>query len=170
MSDLKEATQVEIWEAVTESIVFVSVRDTMNGGWKQKKVSTQGPKRIQITVEERRFNQDNIPEENLALDPFSNGQLICVQGDAKSPYHLTDDDLVTILTLDDEAEFESAIAETTSEVILRRMLNLAQTRASHVRYEFIRDLVDERYRVGGTQKTVQAMIDAGEALQGFVMR
>ena len=170
MSDLKEATAVEIWEAVTPSVVFVSVRDTMNGGWKQKKVSTQGPKRIQITVEERRFNQDNIPEENLHLDPFSNGQLICVQGDAKSQYHLTDDDLVTILTLEDDAAFEEAITDTTSEVILRRLLSLGQTKASHVRFEFIRDLVDERYRVGGTQKTVQAMIDAGEALQGFVMR
>lgn len=170
MSDLRDATKVEIWEATTEAVVFVAVRDTINGGWKHKKVTQQGSRRIQLTVEERRYNQDNIPEENMNLDPFSNGQLICVQGDAKAPNHLTDEDLISVLTLEDDDEFEAAVADFESEVIIRRLLNLAQTKASHVRFEYIRDLVDERYRVGGTQRTVQAMMDAGERLSDFVIK
>lgn len=163
---------VEIWEATTESVVFLNVKDpTKKDGWKQVKVSLQGPKRVQITLEERRFNQSQIPEENLSLDPFSNGQLICVQGEAKGGGNqLGDDDLIVILTLDDDDEFESAVTELQSEVLVRRLLGLAQTKATHNRFEFIRDLVDVRYRVGGTQTVVQQMIDDGEKLSGSLPR
>jgi hypothetical protein len=170
-SALADATTAEIWEAVTDSTTFVSVRDLVNGGWKAIRVGGPGgPRRIQVTVEERRFNQDAIPEENLALDAFSNGQLLCVQGDAQSANHLTDEDLVTILGLQDDDEFARAVEDMSSEILVRRLFGLAERNGSHARYELVRDLVDRRYRVGGTQRTVQAMMDAGERLSGFVVR
>lgn len=161
---------IEIWEATTDSVVFLNVKDPVKKGWKQVKVTLQGPKRLQITLEERRFNQSQIPEENLHLDPFSNGQLICVQGEAKGINMLTDDDLITILTLEEDAEFETAVSDLDSEVLVRRLLGLAQTRATNTRFEFIRDLVDVRYRVGGTQTTVQQMIDDGEKVAASLPR
>jgi hypothetical protein len=167
---MAEEDVIEIWEATTDSIVFLNVKDPVKKGWKQVKVTLQGPKRVQITLEERRFNQSQIPEENLALDPFSNGQLICVQGDAKGTNMLTDDDLVTILTLDDDEGFEAAVTDLDSEVLVRRLLGLSETRATHNRFEFIRDLVDVRYRVGGTQRTVQQMIDDGEKVSATLPR
>jgi hypothetical protein len=163
-------TDVEIWEATTPSVVWLNVKDPVKKGWKQVKVSLQGPKRVQITVEERRFNQDSIPEENLQHDPFTNGQLICVQGTAMGANLLTDDDLVTILTLDGDEEFEETVNAMISEVLVRRMLGLAETQATHNRFEFLRDLVDARYRVGGTQRTVQQMIDDGEKLAATANR
>ncbi|MEN9793037.1 MAG: hypothetical protein RL330_1115, partial [Actinomycetota bacterium] len=126
--------------------------------------------RIQITREERRYNQDMISEENIAFDPFSNGQLICVQGEAMGSNQFTDDDLITILGLEDDDGFEEAIREVESEVVVRRLLGLAETNTTHARFEFIRDLVDTRYRVGGTQKTVQQMYDDGEKVSAFLPR
>jgi len=169
MSDLKEMTKVEIWEAATASSVYVKVRDQRNGGWRSQRVGGSGSKRIQLTVEERRFNQDAILDENLHLDPFSNGMLHCVQGDAKGVASMTDADLVDIIGLDDDDAFEEAVAGLESEVMVRRVLSLAEKKATNARFTFVRDLVDERYRVGGTQRTVQAMIDAGERISGFVV-
>ena len=147
----------EIWEATTSSHVHVLVRDRVDGGWKQVTVGGSGSRRLQLTVAERRFNQDLVPDESLGLDPFSNGMLVCVLGGAKMPAHLTDADIVALLGGDDEAAFAATVGQVTSEVLLRRMLSLAEAHASHSRFELLRDLVATRYKVGGRQPSVVEM-------------
>lgn len=163
-----EPNDAEIWEAVTASAAWVQVRDRMNGGWKQVRVGGEGgPRRLQLSVEERRWNQDLVPEENIGLDPFANGQLLCVQGGAKTGNHLSDDELTAVLRDGDDATFQSTVEGMESEIVLRRLQVLAERKATMARYEFVREIVDTRYRVGGTQRAVQALLDAGEALAGF---
>jgi hypothetical protein len=80
---------------------------------------------------------------------------------------LDDDDLASIIGLEDDGLFEEEVAGIPLELTLRRLLDLAERSATVPRYTFIRDLIDERYKVGGTQRSVQEMIDAGENLSGF---
>ena len=164
-----EMRVVEIWEAVTEATVYIHVRDTLNGGWKAKRVGGKGAgRRLQISVEERRYNQDLIPDEGIKFDPFVNGMLICVQGDEVQG-SMTNDDLLSVLKLDDDDTFVEFINDIESEIVVRRLLAMSEKHASKSRYDSLLDLVDRRYRVGGTQRVVQEMIDAGERLQGFML-
>ena len=93
-------SEIEIWESTTAQTMWINVMDHLNGGWKQIRVGGDGPKRIQLTVTERRYNQDLTPEENLSLDPFANGALICVQGDARTANQYTDTQIITLLQTD----------------------------------------------------------------------
>lgn len=163
---VKTESSTEIWQAATPARTWVWVRNQLTGGWKQVRVGGKGSRRLSLTSDERRYNQDLVPEENIQLDPFSNGQLVCVLGD-EAGTGVTDEDLTAILLLEDEAAFQQAANALESEVMVRRLLSLAEKTSTIARFTFIRDLIDMRYRVGGTQSTVQAMIDAGERISGY---
>jgi hypothetical protein len=162
----------EVWEIQIRGTIWTRVRNPETPGtWKTIRANgTRGPKRITLTASERRHNQELIPEENEHLDPFKNGSLKCVQGSPKDiKTWLDDDDLAAIIALEDDALYEEEVASISMELTLRRLLSLAERSATVPRYEFLRDLVQERYAVGGTQRAVQEMFDAGEKLSGFRM-
>lgn len=167
-----DLSEVEIWESVTDAKVYVNVKDPMKpGGWAKKKISrVTGPKRLQISVEERRYNQDLVPDERVGNDPFSNGMLVCVQGKEKPANAMTDEELLDILNLEDDDLFQETIAGIDSEVLIRRMYGLSETKSTHARYLMIQEIVDTRYRVGGSQRVVTEMIEAGEVAASYLAR
>lgn len=161
---------VEIWEIQIPGTIYVKVRNPeIQGTWKTIRANgDKGPKRLQLTASERKHNRELIPEENQHLDPFTNGSLRCIVGDPKNDKTwLTDEDLAAIIGLEDDRLYEEEVAAISMELTLRRLLDLCARIGTVRRYEFVRDLVQDRYKVGGTQPSVQEMIDAGEKLAGF---
>lgn len=158
---------VEIWECTTEGSVWVAVKDPREGGWTSRRVGGKSgaSRRIQITRDERLYNQELCLDELSHLDPFTNGQLICTNGrpaGERTRYELTDVDLQAILDIDDEDIFTEAVNALEIELPLRRLLSLAERTSTIARHRIIADLVEARYRVGGTQGVVADMIAAGE--------
>lgn len=151
---------VEIWEATTESTIWLHTLDTLagNGAWTQRSVGgPNGNRRIHLTVRERRFNQDRIPSSNAHLDPFINGMLIARQGSQQSPNGYTDEQLITLLKMpsDADAAFEQVVQSITSEVLIRRLFGLAERNAPAYRRDWLEDVVDDRYRIGYTQRSLR---------------
>lgn len=156
----EDLDSVEIWESTTAATIWIWTLDRIagNGSWKPTKVGgPNGNTRIQLTVRERRANQERIPQANAAdHDPFINGMLVCRQGGAQSPNGYTDDQLIALLSVpgDRDADFERvATALLEREVVIRRLLALADRHAPAYRKEFLEELVDDRYRVGWTQRS-----------------
>lgn len=164
--------ETEIWEIQIPGTIYTKVRNhEIAGTWKTIKANgTNGPKRLTLLASERRYNRELIPDENAHLDPFSNGSLRCVVGEPKNhKTWLTDEDLEAIIRLESEDLYKEEVAGITLELTLRRLLDLAQRIATVSRYEFVKEVVQERYQVGGTQRAVAEMIEAGEKISGFRM-
>jgi hypothetical protein len=152
----------EIWETTTGGTTYVHVKDPRNpNGWVQKKVGGKGSKRITITVEEREFNQELVTYENQHLDPFTNGLLYRVSPKTgeRSQYEISDEELVALLKGGEDEDFEETITKTASEVILRRMLFLAERNATMHRYNFLKDAIDSRFQIGKTSRVVEEMMN-----------
>lgn len=148
----------EVWAATTKASVWLWVEDVLkgNGAWKKERVGgPTGKQRIQITVRERRYNQEQIPDKNAHLDPFLNGLLTCKQGAAQSPNGYTDEQLVDLLKVDDDAAFKQVVESISSEILMRRLLGLAEKHALTYRYEMLDEIVYDRYRVGKTQRSLR---------------
>lgn len=158
-------TVLETWDMLTEATVWVWVKDPREGVMTKKRLGGRsgGTRVLHITSDERRFNQEQVVEENLDNDPFTNGSLklknTAVASDVDTTYHLTNDDLKALLSISDRKTFETEVIEITSELILRRLKDLAESEASIGQYTFIRDLIDDRYKSGGTQATVREMME-----------
>lgn len=149
--------EMEIWEITIPGSVFVSVRDPrVPGGWKQTSVSGTGNKKLTLSKDEREFNEEQIPDENIHLNPFRNGALVCRQGELAEAKQYTDAELADLLDLNDAA-FEEAFKALPTEVLHRRLLAIAEKRATVTQFTLLKDFVDEKYRVGGTQRTVREM-------------
>lgn len=167
MDDNRKAQ--EIWETTTGGTTFVHVKDPRNpDGWVQKKVGGRGTKRITLTVEEREFNQELVTYENKGHDPFTNGLLVRISPKdvERGQFEITDDEIVALLTGGTDEEFEATVKGTQSEVVLRRMMGLAERNATMHRFQILQDVVDERYTIGKTQKVVQEMIEDDARYQG----
>ena len=150
----------EIWESTTEGTTWVNVRDPRNpDGWTRKKVGGKGTKRITLTVEEREFNQELVTFENQEHDPFLNGLLLRISPKSaeKGENEISDEDLIAQLK-EDDVVFDRWLSSLTAEVVIRRLLEVAKKHAPMYRYEAIRELIDERYSIGKTQKVVQEMM------------
>lgn len=166
---------VETWEITTEGTVWVWVYDKREDRYRKQRVGGRqgGSKRLHISRDDRRFNQEQIVFEMKDRDPFTNGSLCLLSedrpDDLDTKYHMTPEDLRAILDIKDEALFRSEVTEIKSELILRRLVDLGEKHATVAQLEFIKELVDERYRVGGTQRTVEEMLQAGERLSGTVL-
>lgn len=149
--------EMEIWEITIPGTVFVSVRDPrLPGGWKQTSVSGKGNKKLTISKDEREFNEEQLPEGNIHLNPFRNGILLCRQGELAEAKQYTDEELTAFLELD-EADFKDAFEALPTEVLHRRLLAIAEKKATVQQHALLKDFVDEKYRVGGTQRTVREM-------------
>lgn len=153
-ADLKAT---EVWEAVTEGTTWLHKKNPQVAGtWRQHKVGGRGSKRITITVEERLHNQDLIQYENEHLDPFTNGTLVRISptDGARGVSEVTDAQLLEMFEISNDDVFLAEVDEITSEVVLRRLLTLAEKHATMVRYSMVRDVVEARYKRSKTQTSV----------------
>lgn len=159
---------VEVWEIMIGGTVWVWTYDRRDDKYTKQRVGgRQGSKKLHISRDDRRFNQEQVVEENKHLDPFTNGTLRLVSADKAddidATYHLTDEDLVTMLEVKDLETFTEAVHDIKSELLLRRLKEVADTHATVAQLEVIKGLIEDRYKVGGTQRTVREMLAGGEA-------
>lgn len=154
-----QVPEQETWESQTKASVFVYKKDRRTGDWKTTRVGgPNGPKRIRLSVDEREYNQEMIPDENVHLDPFKSGRLLRIDGDSGGV--ITNEDLHALLVTDSQEEFVVTIAEIDDELTLRRLLALAAEAGRMWQVEMVRDEVDDRYGVSKSQKMVIEMMQS----------
>lgn len=154
--------QQEIWETTTGGTTYVHVKDPRNPrGWVTKKVGGRGSKRISLTIEEREFNQELVAYENKHQDPFTNGLLYRIQPKSveRSAFEVSDEELVQLLGAGEDEQFEEDIRKISSEVILRRMLFLAERNVSMWRFNMLQTVIDDRFKIGKTQQVVREIFE-----------
>ncbi len=157
MLSQEELTQTEVWEAVADGTTWLHKKNPQVAGtWKMHKVGGRGSKRITLTVEERLYNQELVPYENEKHDPFTNGTLVRVSpAEAeRGESEVTDAQLLELFEIGSDDVFSASVEDLKSEVVLRRLLNLAEKHATMVRYNMVRDLVEGRYKRSKTQTSV----------------
>ena len=161
---------VESWEIAFAGTVWVWVYDRREEKFKKQAVGHRsGSKTLHITRDDRKYNQEQIPDENRHLDPFVNGQLRLLGSATRDESldirnHFSNDELVTMFEVRDPELFTEAIDGLTSEVILRRLLSLSEEHGSLTQNNILRETIEKRWPIGGTQKTVREMIEAGERI------
>ncbi len=166
---------METWEITTDGTVWVDKMDPREGRYVKQRVGGRqgGSRRLHITRDDRRFNQEQVVEEMKHSDPFTNGALVLVSAeraeDIDTTYHLTNEDLGRLLEIKDAALFQSEVSDIKSELILRRLKELGETQATVAQLEFVTELIRERYKVGGTQRTVREMMAAGDMSGGELL-
>jgi hypothetical protein len=156
---------IEVWEIQTEGTVWVWTKDVRTPGHMQKtRVGGKagGSRRLRISRDERRFNEEQVIDEMASHNPFRNGALRFVSADDKqqaddidTTYHMTNEDLLNLLEIKDEALLKSEVEGIASELVLRRLYMVAEKNATVAQLGIIRDVVDERYQIGGTQQSIR---------------
>lgn len=166
--DPTDLDQMETWEIQVPGKVTVWKRNRRTGEYDRARVSGEGPKLLHITKDDRLYNQELIPEENAHLDPFTNGSLARREG--KKLVGITAETLRELLEVSDPDLFREAIDDHVgNELTVRRLHDLAHSEGTVAQVEVLRDVIDEHYRVGGTQRTVAEMMqesEGGEVLTG----
>lgn len=166
---------LETWEITTDGTIWVWKMDVREGKYVETRVGGRqgGSRRLHISSDDRRFNQEQVVEEMKDHDVFKNGALVLISADKAddidTTYHLTAEDLRRLLEIKEQALFESEVSDIKSELILRRLKEVAEKDATVAQLAFITDIIQARYKVGGTQRTVQEMITAGELAGGEVL-
>lgn len=161
---------IETWEISFPGTVWVWVYDRREDQYKKQQVGHRsGSRMLHITRDDRKYNQELVPMENRHLDPFTNGLLrLLGSGDRDETldirYHYADEDLIEMLEIRDVELFREAMQAIESEVILRRLQNFTETHATVAQADVLREIIETRYPVGGTQKTVREMIEAGDRI------
>lgn len=165
-----EGKTLETWETTTESTTWVQTWDRRTEGYKATRVGGRsGSRRLSISRDDRRYNQEMLPLENKDLDPFTNGNLRLVSTkdtdeELDTRYHQTDDELREYFELRDEDAFREAIGTITSQLLIHRVLRIAEVEGTVVQLAVVRDLLQERWPIGGSQRTWREMEEAGERL------
>lgn len=176
--DNEDTHIVETWEITTPGTIWVTVYDRRDDRYTQTRVGGRegASKRLNISRDDRKFNQESIIEERKHLDPFTNGKLRFIKSsDGSEPegvdrtYHMTDQDLLAMLADKNIDSFEQKVRAIQSELIVRRLVDIADKDGTRLQYETIRDIINERYPVGGTQRAVRDMVEAGEKLAGMTL-
>ncbi len=166
----KSDAATETWEATTAATTWVYTFDKREDRYKLTRVGGRsGSRRLMISRDDRKYNQEILPYENTSQDPFTNGTLRLVSDrslddELDTRYHYTDADIAAFYEVREADAFLEAISDITSELVLRRIAAFGDTSGTIAQLEAIRGLLRERYPVGGTQKSVQEMIDAGDRL------
>lgn len=164
-----ENGKMETWEITGQNTVWVWVFDRREDKYKKQRVGGRaGSRKLHIRRDDRKFNQEQVVDENAHLDPFTNGSLRLIEGteesDVDTTYHWTIEDHKKMLSISDEDTFKEEVEGIRSELIVRRLKDVAEKYGQVWQLEYLRDLIEERWRVGGTQKSVREMIAAGEDL------
>lgn len=161
---------IETWEILVSGQIYVWVYDKRDDRYRKQKVGGQsGSRRLHISREDRKYNQEQLPVENRAHDSFTNGALRLVESSDRDEhldirYHYTDADLGELFEVRDTDLFIQAVKEIDSELIIRRLAAMAENKATVAQNEALKELIEERYPIGGTQATVREMIEAGERI------
>lgn len=167
--DTAEETLMETWEITTQATVWVWLYDRRNDNYKKQKVSGGpggGSKKLNITVGDRRYNQEMVIDEMKAHDPFTNGTLLRLKGPDLSDEedlldvsnHKSNAQLLEFFAITDGPLFDEAIGVLESETLIRRLHSLGKKSALSWQLDAIEAIIDQRYRVGGTQPTVAEMM------------
>jgi hypothetical protein len=173
----------ETWEVTGDFTVWVWKRDVRNPGQMEKvRVGGRGggSRRLRISTDERRYNEEQIVEENSSLNPFKNGLLRLVNsGDAASSdledvdptYHWGDEQYAAFFDVRDPDIFREEATAITSELILRRLYMKGEKAATLDQLGILKELIEERYKAGGTQTTVREILEEeaklGRTISGF---
>jgi hypothetical protein len=177
MAIATDSDVLEVWEISTEGTVWLWKHDVRHPGQMEKvRVGGRagGSRRLRISRDERRYNEEQVIEEMAGENPFRNGALVLISTedraeDIDSRYHLTEADLASLLELRDEDLFRAEVEDIKSELVMRRLYMAAETKATVGQLDVIRSIIEERYKVGGTQKTVREMMAQGEFSGGTVI-
>jgi hypothetical protein len=160
-----DLTSQEIWETTTGGTTYVNIRDPrVPNAWTKKKVGGKGTKRITITVEERLYNEELVAFERESQCPFRNGLLVRIhpKGAERGQFEVSDAEIIALLTQLNDDEFTNTLANTHSEVVVRRMLALAERHATVYRFRILEDEVANRFAVGKSS-AFSAEIEADES-------
>jgi hypothetical protein len=161
---------IETWESAISGTVYVWVYDRREDRYNQQSVGGRsGSRRVHLSRDDRKYNQEQMPIENQHLDPFTNGSLRLVGSANRDElldvrYHFTDAELGEMFEVRDAGLFIDAIKDITSELILRRLASISEERGTVAQSEALSELIRERYPIGGTQKTIREMIQEGERI------
>lgn len=162
---------IETWEITFDGSVSVWVYDKREDTYRKQVVSRHsGSKLLHITRDDRKYNQELTPVENKHLDVFTNGQMRLLGSSADRDEnldirnHLSDEQLVEMFEIRDPELFRDLLEVQTSEVILRRLASIADEHATVTQSEILRELIADRYPIGGTQRTVREMLEASDRI------
>jgi hypothetical protein len=161
---------IETWEIAFPGTVWVWVYDRREDVYKKQAIGARyGSRSIHLTRDDRKYNQELVPEENKHLDVFTNGCLRLLGSANRDESldvrnHYSRDDLIAMFEVRDPDLFAEAMEALTSEVVLRRLVGLADDHGTVTQGNVLRDIIAQRYPVGGTQLTVREMIEAGEKI------
>lgn len=145
----------EIWELTIPGRVTMTITNSLG---RPQQVSAMGKgQRLRVSADDRIVAEESIrlPEHN----PFRNGMLVRV--DKSSSHHpshdeIADDEMRAIFELDQDDFRETVTA--LGEINVRRLKALTvEADAARSQMEFIEDLIAERYPIGGSMPTYDAM-------------
>lgn len=174
---------IETWEVTGDFTVWLWKHDVRHPGQMEKiRVGGRagGSKRVRISTDERRYNEEQIIDEMSPENPFRNGllKLLSVTAapgaratrkdldDIDEKYHFTTEQYESFFDIRDEALFREAVEEITSELVLRRLYMYGEKLATQSQLEVLRDLIEGRYKSGGTQAAVREMLEEEERMGG----
>lgn len=169
-----DESRIEVWNLSGTGTVWLYKYDRREDRWTKHRFGGQsggGSGRVELTVDERKYNQGRvISEQRHEHDPFSNGRLVRVDGPDDSTidttYHWTTEHYQTLLDLRDSSVFQEEVRDIRSELILRRLAEVAATKGTVEQLNFVRDLLRERYPIGGSQRVVSEMLAEEERRGG----
>lgn len=151
----KDQKVLETWEVQVPGTVYVLKLDRRKDEYVKTRLNgTKGPKRVTLTRDDRKYNQEQVRPEYAQHDPFQNGAMAqVIDGELVG---ITDVELGDMLSVRGE-EFDELVASLDNELTARRLMGVAKTEGTVAQYEAIRDYIDERWKTGGTQPTVEEM-------------
>lgn len=166
---------IETWESVIPGTVYVWLYDRRDDRYIKQGVGGRSSKRLHISRDDRKYNQELIPVENVQHDPFTNGALKFVEAATRDEtldmrYHLDKSDLEQLFKVRDVNLFLEGIKDIESELVLRRLADMAEDHATVTQNEALKDLIRERYPIGGSQPSMKEELEAEQRMAGTRMR
>lgn len=152
---MSTTTKLEIWEMTLPGRVTMTVT---NSRGRPQEISAMGKgQRLRMTTEDRQIAEEGI--RSLDNNPFRNGMLVRID-DAKdhvpAPDELSDEELAGIFQLDQD-DFQNTVTAL-GEVNIRRLKSMfAEVDASKSEIDFVNNLIEERYAIGGSMPTYDEM-------------
>lgn len=160
MSTEQEKARVrEIWELTIPGRVSVTI--TNSQGRPQEVTAMGKGQRLRLSTLDRELAEEGV--RLIEHNPFRNGMLVRVDksGDhGPSADELSDDELEAIFELETE-DFQQTVASL-GEVNIRRLkAMIGAVDASKSEIDFINDLIEQRYTIGGSMPSYDEMQPKG---------
>lgn len=145
----------EIWESTIPGRVSLTVENSQG---RPQTLSIVGKgSRLRVSEMDRELAEEIVrSKEN---NPFRNGMLVRVDdgtGHAPSPEELADDDLKAIFDLD-QSDFQATVRELGQVNVRRLKAMVTEVDASKSEIEFLDELIQQRWPIGGSMPTYEEM-------------